>query len=332
MLSLLHPLLKIDQREVECDRRKFYCPQPAIRERLESIGKVFLHGYHSALAQPDQQKLASQLERIGPEHRGFAYEGAAMAMALLDGITPRRKWDRFSRFVEESGKHHIYMLHVGAGWACARLPWLRSRIESVITRFHPVLGWLIIDGYGFHEGYFHWGTALQPRISRLSENARHVFYQGLGRSLWFVKGADACAITQTVSMFPPAFRGDAWSGVGLACAYAGGMNRAQLEELRRHAHPHCAALAQGAAFAAGARQLAGNPVGHTQRACKVLCGMDAAQAAALCDQTLEQTAGLGSCAYQEWRMSLQRILPYFSDGFIGAESDEFRPLASSNGH
>ena len=332
MLNLLYPLLKIDEREVECDRRGFNCPQPAIRERLERIGKVFLHGYHTALAQADQEALAFHLNRIRAEYRGFAYEGAAMALALLDGISPRRKWNRFSRFAAGAGKTNIYMLHVGAGWACARLPWLRSRIESIIGRFHPVLGWLTIDGYGFHEGYFHWGTALEPRISRLSESARHVFYQGLGRSLWFVKGADACAITHTISMFPPQFHSDAWSGVGLACAYAGGMNQAQLEELRRHAQAHRAALAQGAAFAAGARQLAGNPASHTQLACHVLCCMDAIQAAALCDQTLEQTAGMGACPYQEWRMSLQRTLPCFSDVFMRAEFEESRQPASSNGH
>lgn len=308
MFKIFYPLLKIRQREVEFLRRGFCCSRPAIRAQLEHVGRVFLEGYHAALRQNDLQALAERLNQVGADHRGFAYEGAAMALMLQDGFTPGRQCKRFSRFVEGPGRQHIYMLHVGAGWACARLPWLRRKIESVVRKFHPVLGSLAIDGYGFHEGYFHWETALQPKISALSENARHIFYQGLGRSLWFVKGADAHAIAQTISAFAPQFQADAWSGVGLGCAYAGGMDRTALQELRGHAAEHAAALAQGAAFAAKARQLAGNPAAHTELACTALCGMSGDAASNLCDQTLEQTVGTGSLAYEKWRNLLQKVI------------------------
>src|SRR5579872_40273 len=307
-LKLLHPLLKIDPREVEFARRGFTCSRPAIRERLEDVGRVFLQGYHAALEQGDQEHLAARLNHVGAGHEGFAYEGAAMALVLLDGMNPWKQWLRFSSFVAGPGRRHIYMLYVGAGWACARLPWLRARIESVICKLDPVLGWLVIDGYGFHEGYFHWRARLQPRISRLSAGARHVFYQGLGRSLWFVTGADSSSITRTISAFAPQFHADAWSGVGLGCAYAGGMNRDELEELRGYAASHSTALAQGAAFAAKARQQAENPTLHTELACEVLCGMSTEQAAALCDQSFEQTASLHPDAYQRWRGLLQKEL------------------------
>jgi hypothetical protein len=332
MSSLLHPLLKIDQREVEFARREFTCSRPAVRERLQRVGRIFLQGYHAALEQSDQEELAIQLNRIKTEHQGFAYEGAAMALALLDGTNPWTNWRRFSRFVSGPGKRHIYMVHVGAGWALARLPWMRRQIESVIAKFHPVLGWLAIDGYGFHEGYFHWQTALQPKISRLSENAQHVFYQGLGRSLWFVNGANPCRIAQTISSFPPQFHSDAWGGVGLGCAYAGGLDRAELEELRRYAGTHRVALAQGAAFAAGARHLAGNPAGYTELACSMLCGMTAIQAAALCDQTLAQTASLDACPYQKWQALLQEKIAFFPETHMGADANEFLQLASSPAH
>jgi hypothetical protein len=314
MLKFLHPLLRIDQREVEFSRRGFTCSRPAIRERLEHVGRVFLEGYHAALEQSDQEQLAARLNQIGANHEGFAYEGAAMALALLDGISPGNEWERFSSFVAGPGKRHIYMLLVGAGWACARLPWLRRRIESVIRRFHPVLGWLAVDGYGFHEGYFHWQAELQPKVSKLSDSARHVFYQGLGRSLWFVGGADASSITQTISTFAPQFHDDAWSGVGLGCAYAGGMNRAELEELRRGAGCHRAALAQGAAFAAKARQFAKNQATHTELACTALCGMSTEQAAVLCDQIFNHIrSSLHPCPYQQWRELLQQSLAILSE-------------------
>ncbi|HET9363532.1 MAG TPA: DUF1702 family protein, partial [Candidatus Angelobacter sp.] len=186
MLSPLQKLLEIDTQEVEFFRRGFTCTSPEIRHRLENVGRIFLQGYHTALQYRDQSALAECLSRIEPEHRGFAYEGAAMALALQDQIFLRR--NSLRRFMEDVGKQHIFMLHVGAGWTYARLPWLRRRLEVVIKQFHPVLRWLVLDGYGFHEGYFYWRERTKPGVrvprifaARLSEDARHVFFQGLGR-------------------------------------------------------------------------------------------------------------------------------------------------------
>lgn len=316
MFNLFHTVLKIDTREVGFTQRRFTCSQPAIRERLESIGRYFLHGYHAALKEDDPLELSAQLEQVGNEYRGFAYEGAAMALALLDGLHPRTTWPRLSLFMTGPGKKHIYMLHVGAGWAIARLPWLRRRVETVIRKFHPVFGWLAIDGYGFHEGYFHWRSNLQPKIAQLAETARHVFYQGLGRSLWFIYGADSAAIVRTILTFPPQFQADAWSGLGLGCAYAGGIDQVQLEELRWLGRDYSAALAQGAAFAAGARHLGGNHAPHTELACMVLCGISAEHAAALCDQALEQVTRLHSGSYQKWREMVQHALAGSSEAEV----------------
>ncbi len=322
-MSLLRPLLKIDEREVEFARRGFVAAQPAVRQRLEHVGRMFLEGYHAALvlsAPRDQEELAARLDRVGVEHCGFAFEGAAMALALLDGITPWSNWKRFSSFAAGPGRQHIYMLHVGAGWAIARLPWLRRRFEVAIEKLHPVLGWLAIEGYGFHEGYFHWRAPLDPKISKLSEDARHVFYQGLGRSLWFVNGADVSLIAQTISTLAPKFHNDAWSGVGLGCGYAGGLNQDELQQLGRYAGVHRAALAQGAAFAAGARRLAGNPAAHTELACAVLCGMNAEQASALCDRMLEQASGTSGCAFRTWQRLLRTRFQSLGDRLQGTEN------------
>ena len=264
MSGFLPRLLTIDQGEVKFARRGFSCARPHVRERLEHVGRVFLQGYHAALQTRDEEHLAFRLNQIAAEHRGFAYEGAAMALTLLDGISPVRGWKRLSRFVAGPGQRHIYMVYVGAGWALARLPWLRWRIEAVLRAFHPVLGWLVVDGYGFHQGYFHHQHASRVAVPHLSETGSHVFYQGLGRSLWFVQGADVRAIATTIAAFARQFQDDAWSGVGLACAYAGGMDSAEVEELCWYAAAHRSALAQGVAFAATARHLAGNPAPHTE--------------------------------------------------------------------
>jgi enediyne biosynthesis protein E3 len=337
MSGLLPRLLAIDQDEVKFARRGFSCARPHIRERLEHVGQVFLEGYHAALEPGEEEHLVFRLNQIAAEHRGFAYEGAAMALTLLDGVSldgvsPRSKWKRLSRFVAGPGRRHIYMVYVGAGWALARLRWLRRRIEGVLRAFHPVLGSLAIDGYGFHEGYFHHQRACRTAIPHLSEAGCHVFYQGLGRSLWFVQGADVRAIASTIATFAQQFQGDAWSGIGLACAYAGGLDPAELEELCWHAAAHRTALAQGAAFAATARQLAGNPAPHTELTCAKLCGISPAQAAALCDQTFSHLAGRNSFSYQAWRQLVQRNLPSSSHAPWQNNSHDFLQPASSKVH
>lgn len=307
MLPILNKLLSIDGQEVTFARRGFSSAKPEIRDRLEHVGTIFLVGYHTALQENKLEELTEKLERVELEYRGFAYEGAAMALALRDAIVPRSA--RLTEFMAGAGKQHIYMLYVGAGWAYARLPWLRRRIETAIRRFDLLLRWLVLDGYGFHQGYFHFKAPLSSPLNRLSIGARHVFYQGLGRSLWFVHGCDPHQISKTISNFPVLYQCDAWSGIGLACAYAGGAALPEQQELIALAGRCHSALAQGAAFAAKARQLAGNQAAHTEQVCAVLGGVNTEQAAALCDRALAQVNRNCSFPYQQWRELVQNYIP-----------------------
>jgi enediyne biosynthesis protein E3 len=307
MLPLLNKLLSIDPREVTFARRGFSGAKTEIRDRLEHVGTIFLLGYHAALQENEQQALSNRLEQVASEYRGFAFEGAAMGLALRDAMVPGSS--RLPEFIAGAGKRHIYMLHVGAGWAYARVSWLRWRIEAVLRKFDPVLRWLVLDGYGFHQGYFHFSRPLNSAVNRLSPDARHVFYQGFGRSLWFVHGCDFHQIAITISGFPLIYQGDAWSGIGLACAYAGGAPTAEMENAISLAGCFTSALAQGAAFAAKARQLAGNETPHTEQACTVLAGINVNQAALLCDRALAQVNKNSSSPYQQWRELIQN---YFS--------------------
>jgi hypothetical protein len=307
MLPLLNKFLSINGREVTFTRRGFSSAKPEARDRLEHVGTIFLVGYHAALQENKLEALSEKLERVELEYRGFAYEGAAMALALRDAMIPGS--NLLTEIMEGAGKRHIYMLHVGAGWACARVPWLRWRIEKVICKFDSVLRWLVLDGYGFHQGYFHFKEPLTTAVKRLSMDARRVFYQGFGRSLWFVHGCDFHQISKTISGFPALYQGDAWSGIGLACAYAGGAALSDIKEAMSLTGRFDCALAQGAAFAAKARQLAGNEAAHTEEACSVLAGIKAEQAAALCDRALAHVNRNASSPYREWRELVQN---YFS--------------------
>ncbi len=278
-----------------------------MRARLEQIGTTFLRGYHAALEQDDICELATRLDAENLEMRGFIYEGAAMGLTLLDSLTP---WNsrRLNNFLEGPGEPHAYMLHVGAGWLWARLPFTVNRW---LRRMDRLLKWLGFDGWGFHEGYFHWQDYLAGRRypRRLEGYQKRAFDQGLGRSFWFVNGGSPGWITQTIAQFAADRRADLWSGIGLAAAYAGYASAGGLRELRDSAGPYRYHLAQGAAFAAKARQRAGNLTDYTDQATNVLCGTSAREAARVPDSALENLPADGiEPAYEIWR---QRVRKYF---------------------
>jgi enediyne biosynthesis protein E3 len=293
--------------EVTFARRGFRVGDPTAQQRLQQIGNIFLQGYHAVLEEDAPEALALRLRAVDAELRGFAFEGAAMALMLLDHLAVR-EGKRLQTFLNGPGAAHIYMAHVGAGWALARLPWLRRHAEQYLARLDPLLGWLVMDGYGFHEGYFNWRRTIEKQTipNQLKGYARRVFDQGLGRSLWFVEGADVLRISSTLASFEPARHADLWSGVGLACAYAGGLDHAGIEAMRMAAQSYTPHLAQGVAFAAKARQRAHNPAAHTEMACKVLCGLSAEAAALITDVALERLPGDGKePAYEVWRQRIQ---------------------------
>lgn len=305
--QLRRRLFGIAPEETRITRRGFAVSDGMVKERLETIGVTFVDGYHAALEHPYPSALVAHLNTIDNELRGFAYEGAGMGLALLDMVLP---WSRrrLLDFLHGPGKPHAYMIQIGVGWALARL---RRPVEPGAhwARLDPVTRWLVFDGYGFHEGYFDWQRFIerQEPPARLTGYACRGFDQGLGRSLWFVKGADVDRIAGAVAAFPLARHNDLWSGVGLACAYAGGVKEWVLYALSEAAGPaYRPALAQGVVFAAKTRLRAHNPATHTELACQVLCDMSLADAAALFDVTGQGLPTIGATpAFEMWRQRIQ---------------------------
>ena len=302
----------ISFEEVTFARRGFNDSGSAARERLEHIGRSFLQGYHAALCDEDPDVLASNLEVVGRESSGFAYEGAAMGLTLLDHLSLWKR-SRLLTFLNGVGARHDYMIHVGVGWAIARVPWLRNNFHHAVADLDPLLRWLAADGNGFSDFYFKFPYFLRKpeRFNQLQGYARHAYAQGVGRSLWFIAGANADRVSHSISLLPPSIHGDLWSGAGLACAMAGGANRVAIERLRSLSGNYRAAVAQGAAFAAKVREQANNPTDHTELACQILCELDAHAAAQLTDATRRCLPDDGKVpAYEIWRRRIQSHLPW----------------------
>lgn len=278
-------------------------------KHLETVVLTALEGYHATLDSSKLEVLVPQLNKISLEMRSYAYEGAAMGLTGLDCMLPWKK--RLPAYMAGPGAPHIYMVHIGVGEALALL---RRNPEPFIARMEDrVICWLVMEGYGFHKGFFLRRRYVdqQEVPMHFSPYGRRIFDQGLGRSIWFLAGANVEHITSTIAAFTASRQADLWVGIGVACTYVGGVDRATVEALQKAAGPYKPQMAMGAAFVAKGRQLAGNPVPHTDLVCDILWEL-----------TADQTAQITTVAFQHlptdgpepaFEILQQRILAEFAE-------------------
>jgi hypothetical protein len=289
------------------DVRGFHKKSPAAKELLETIGKTFLKGYAFAAEAQTVHDAENNLETIPTRFRGFAYEGAAMGYAVRDGM-PLGGSGHVNDFLSGRASKHDYMVYVGVGWAMARLPKFRWPKSAGID---PFMRWLVLDGYGFHQAYFHTQQYVHqqfqdPRFGWPAEGpawyANRAIDQGIGRALWFVGGTDPEVVVSLITKYPEERWPDLYAGAGLAATYAGGVDEDELRWFRDQAGKHAAQVAQGSAFGAEARIQAGLLVPHTELATQVFCGLPAEQAAQITHDTRPSPVDEGDMpAYEVWR-------------------------------
>ncbi|MFF7457951.1 DUF1702 family protein [Kitasatospora sp. NPDC008115] len=303
-------LLTPSHNETKLSTRGFHVKSPEARQNLETVGATFLDGYAIAVEAPDQDEAHRRLERIPVRYRGFAYEGAAMGLAMLDGL-PIPGNGRVAEFLAGHGAPHDYMVHVGVGWAMARLPRFRW---AAIAPADPLLCWLALDGYGFHQAYFrtaryvhahHRESAFPWPGDETRRYAGHAIDQGIGRALWFIGGTDPAVVADLVDGYQVDRHADLWAGVGLATCYAGGATEDELHLLTERVGPHRPQFLQGVAFASTARVEAGLLTEHSETAVRLLCGLTPKEAAAVCEQARPRPVVDGELtAYETWRRSI----------------------------
>jgi enediyne biosynthesis protein E3 len=289
-----------------------------LEDRLQDAAESFLKGLRAAIKYTSLRQLHEYLtnrECLSDWQRGFAFEGAAMGLGILGSTLP---WKRgvFGEFVSDWGRSYLHLIHVGMGWARARANAVPDHFPK---RLDPLLRWLTVDGYGFYRGLFCWSDdAVVSSLETFAPYTGRVLCQGYGRALWFLCRGSPATLEEAVAQLPQKWRGDAWSGVGLACVYAGRIHGDELYRLVAAAGEWRAALAQGAAFAAKARKLAGDfepasrggkqgsECDYYHEACGIICGMDARAAAAITDDALDGLAPDGEePAYALWQRRIQ---------------------------
>ncbi|MGH3613349.1 MAG: DUF1702 family protein [Pseudonocardia sp.] len=305
--TILKPLFPLSADAFPRMAAARFGPQPDMDEtwkRFEPVARTLVDSFSLSLDHSDPQRLAAALDEVRPELRGIAYEGAGMGLTLLDCLVPHRS--RLATFVNGPGAPYRGLIYIGAGLVLPRVPRNTSRF---LARQDPFHRGFVMDGYGFHEGFFAWRRTIgrHARPTSIGGYALNAFDHGLGRSLWFSTGANVDRIISTIDMFPPARQGDLWSGIGLACAYAAGvMDNHAVRTLLAAAGPHRADVAVGVAIASVFREQSGLPAPHTDLASDVVWAREASDLAAT---AVRLSTGLrdrptGS-AYQQWRTALR---------------------------
>jgi enediyne biosynthesis protein E3 len=277
-------------------------------ERLSRVVFTVTECCELTLRTRREATLVAKLDAYPEELRGFAYEGAGVGLAALDHLLPWKQ--RTRRFVDGAASAYLYAVYLGAGMGLARL---RRNPEPFRRRLRDdVFNWVVLDGYGFHEGFFAHRRHVQERATpkHLSGYGLSAFDHGLGRSIWFATGANVKRVVATIDAFPEERRGNLWAGVGLACGYTGGVHEPTVESLRADAAHHRGRLAEGVIVAAKARHQVGNPAEHNDIACRVICGINSREAADIADTALvDLPTDEVEPAYEIWR---QRIRSHFA--------------------
>ncbi|MDH2428364.1 DUF1702 family protein [Sphaerisporangium sp. TRM90804] len=308
--ALRRRILTPDTSETKLSVRGFYEKNAEARELLETVGETFLAGYAYAVEARTIEEAEERLEQVPTQFRGFAYEGAGMGFAVMDAL-PFSSGRNVRDCLAGRGGEHIYMVYVGVGWAMARLP---KFLWSKMYAPDPLLRWLALDGYGFHQAYFHTakyvdGQYQDPDFPWPKDAPgwypNHAIDQGIGRALWFIGGTDPDRVTALIRKFPESRHADLYAGTGLAASYACGAPEEELVSFRDDAGVYRPNLAQGSVFAAEARVRAGLVVPHTLTATRVFCGVTPEEAAGISAEARPDQPDQGGVpAYELWR---QRI-------------------------
>jgi Protein of unknown function (DUF1702) len=254
---------------------------PESIERLNGIVALAL-GAHEVALQDDSHALDAHLETVDIDLLGFAIEGSAMGLVVLDQ-RERREPSRLDEFFNGRWAPFSLLMYAGIGLGLAELG---ASVLAWAEEHHKLDAGFAIDGYAFHlalgapDKYL----AGSPPPPEFTGAAGRLFDHGLARSTWFTCGADPYAVATAIERFPADRRADIWSGIGLAATYAGGLDADGLAVLRS-VSGHPAALAGGSALAGYGRVLAGNVVPGNEAANMALTGLS----------TTEVSDLVGSC-------------------------------------
>jgi hypothetical protein len=236
----------------------FHFADQAAAARTTDIANTFLAGYNVLASGGTQSQVRSQAESVPQYFLPFFYEGAAMGFGPFSWHTGCG-YGAFETFANGLSPGTVYQNYVGFGWWLGTIYHRRPRrIARIVSSLDFRYRQLCYEGMGFRSGFLSAGRQLTARdIQRGDVPATRVWYQGYGRSLWFVYMGDIAAAVRAAIAVGPAQVNDCVSGLGLGVGFSYLDRIADVEHVSRQLPAELLAdFEQGLSFAWEARQLA----------------------------------------------------------------------------
>jgi hypothetical protein len=236
----------------------FHFADQAAARRTSDIATTFLTGYNILAKGGTREQVRSRADGVPPYFRAFFYEGAAMGFGPFSWHTGCGL-GMFESFARELSPGTVYQNYVGFGWWLATVYGRRPRhIARVVSGLDFRYRLLCYEGIGFRSGFMSAGRRVNPTgVAPGDTPAAHVWYQGHGRSLWFVYMGDIAAAVRAATSVSAPYAGDCVSGLGIGVAFSYLDRMADLEPICREIPAGLLAeFEQGLSFGWEARQLA----------------------------------------------------------------------------
>ncbi len=242
---------------------------------MEFIREVFQAAKNFCSMESDLEKIVAFCENAQSDFTSIAYEAASMQIGLRD-FAENNSLKNWKHFADELAKRHAAQIYAGLGWAVAQEV---LKLEQIIENFHPLLRYRVVDGCGYYDGTFRNRQTIRMKAvpTYISEKALPAYYQGLGRSLWYIAKGDTAKTNELLLGFPATHHKDMWRGVGIAVAYVGGCDEATLNELKTISGSFLPQLKCGVSLAARSRVQAESLNLNTELCTLIICNRSAAE-------------------------------------------------------
>jgi len=273
--------------------------------RIEKIKSIFQEAKEFWSSEKNLDVLIDYLESTENEFRSIAYEGASMAIALMD-LEQKNTLNVWYTFNDRADKHTA-QTHAGLGWAFAQQN--RSALPF-LDNLAPLLRFRILDGCGYYDGIFRQRQSVkgQKFPEELNKTMLQAYDQGIGRSLWYASKGDVKKLEELISFFQSDRHAALWIGIGIAASYVGGCNETLLNTLWLSSQKYQAQLAIGATLAARARVQANAITHDVELACRIWCRSSAQEALLLTIEAEPDSSVNANEAYFLWLTQIENKL------------------------
>ena len=239
--------------------------QERIIERIDLVQAIFRDVSGRPL-EGSYDELVLRLNESNAEFTSLAYEAASYKIAVGCVDNDLSRW---SNFLGNYAQKHSVQVHIGLGWAVARLGIPISELASFVDKDNIRY---VADGCGFFYGTFKKELAIvnkeqHPNIDKYGS----FFDEGLGRSLWYSTEGNLSEISNIIDSFNDYRQPDVWRGIGIAFTYAGGFDEDTIESLKHHSKQHIDQIKIGVSSVAKTRLTANTVNEYTKLVYRELC-------------------------------------------------------------